>query len=146
MPPVTFTGMLGRLLRAEGQGRAAKTVEINGWIVLVEGSIALFAPQFAATVLGIPPLSDQGADYFRLSAVWICGLAVLYIMSGRLNSDGFVFASLLDRPLVLPLLGVLWMAGIVPGPIALVAGLQDLATCVWTFWVWRKEFRPAADS
>jgi hypothetical protein len=26
--PVTFTEMLRRLLRAEGQGRAAKTVEI----------------------------------------------------------------------------------------------------------------------
>jgi hypothetical protein len=28
--PVTFTEMLHRLLRAEGQGRAAKTVEASG--------------------------------------------------------------------------------------------------------------------
>jgi len=28
--PVTFTDMLRRLLRADGQGRAAKTVEIYG--------------------------------------------------------------------------------------------------------------------
>jgi hypothetical protein len=31
--PVTFTEMLRRLLGAEGQGRAAKTVEIYGWVV-----------------------------------------------------------------------------------------------------------------
>jgi hypothetical protein len=146
MAPITFTGMLGRMLRAEGQGRAARTVEIYGWIVLVEGSTALIGPHFIATVLGMPPLTQQGADYFRFSAVWVCGIGLLYILNGRLNADGFVFSSLLDRPLVLPVMGVLWIAGIVPGPIALLAGVQDLATCLWTLWAWRKEFGPAAHS
>ena len=132
--------MLRRLLRAEGQGRAAKTVEIYGWVVLIEGAICMSMPQVVATVLGIPPLVDQGVDYFRLAGVWVSGIGLLYVLSGRLNANGFVFSTLLDRPLVLPILGVLWYFGIVPGTLALGAGLQDLATCLWTLTVWRKEF------
>ena len=138
--PVTFTEMLRRLLRAEGQGRAAKTVEIYGWVVLVEGAICMSMPQVVATVLGIPPLVGQGVDYFRLAGVWVSGIGLLYILSGRLNANGFVFSTLLDRPLVLPILGVLWYFGMVPGILALGAGLQDLATCLWTLTIWRKEF------
>ena len=138
--PVTFTEMLRRLLRAEGQGRAAKTVEIYGWIVLAEGAICMIAPQSVATVLGIPALADQAVNYFRLAGVWVAGIGLLYLLSGRLNASGFVFATLLDRPLVLPLLGVLWYFGIVAGTIALFAGLQDLLTCLWTLTIWRQEF------
>ena len=89
--PVTFTEMLRRLLRAEGQGRAAKTVEIYGWVVLIEGAICMSLPQLVATVLGIPPLVDQGVDYFRLAGVWVAGIGLLYVLSGRLNANGFVF-------------------------------------------------------
>jgi hypothetical protein len=123
--PVTFTEMLHRLLRAEGQGRAAKTVEIYGWVVLIEGAASMISPLLVAKVLGIAPLAGQGVDYF---------------LSGRLNANGFVFATLLDRPLVLPLLGILWYFGMVAGTLALAAGLQDLLTCLWTLTIWRQEF------
>jgi hypothetical protein len=138
--PVTFTEMLRRLLRAEGQGRAAKTVEIYGWVVLIEGVTCMVTPHFVATVLSIPPPISQGADYFRLAGVWVAGIGLLYVLSGRLNANGFVLSTLLDRPLVLPILGVLWYFGFVPGPLALAAGLQDLLTCLWTLTIWRKEF------
>jgi hypothetical protein len=36
----------------------------------------------------------------------------------------------LDRPLVLPILGVIWYVGMVAGTLALAAGLQDLLTCL----------------
>jgi hypothetical protein len=62
--PVTFTEMLHRLLRAEGQGRAAKTVEIYGWVVLIEGAASMIWPHFVATVLGIAPLGGQGWTIF----------------------------------------------------------------------------------
>jgi nitrate reductase gamma subunit len=137
---VTFAEMLRRLLRAEGQGRAAKTVEIYGWIVLAEGAICMLWPQSVATALGIPALVDQALNYFRLAGVWVAGIGLLYLLSGRLNATGFVFATLLDRPLVLPLLGVMWYFGMVAGTIALAAGLQDLLTCLWTLMVWRQEF------
>ena len=138
--PVTFTEMLRRLLRAEGQGRAAKTVEIYGWALLIEGATSMISPHLVATILGIPPLVDQGVDYFRLAAVWVAGIGLLYVLSGRLNANGFVFSTLLDRPLVLPILGILWYFGMVPGILALGAGLQDLVTCLWTWTIWRKEF------
>jgi uncharacterized protein YjeT (DUF2065 family) len=140
---VTFTEMLRRLLRAEGQGRAAKTVEIYGWIVLVEGAICMLWPQSVATALGIPALVDQASNYFRLAGVWVAGIGLLYLLSGRLNANGFVFSTLLDRPLVLPILGILWYFGMVAGTLALAAGLQDLVTCLWTLMVWRKEFGAA---
>jgi hypothetical protein len=138
--PVTFTEMLRRLLRAEGQGRAAKTVEIYGWVVLIEGATSMISPHFVAKVLGIAPLVGQGADYFRLAGVWVAGIGLLYVLSGRLNATGFVFATLLDRPLVLPILGILWYFGVVAGTLALAAGLQDLVTCLWTLTIWGQEF------
>jgi hypothetical protein len=138
--PVTFMEMLRRLLRAEGQGRAAKTVEIYGWIVLIEGVSCMLSPHFVATLLGIPPLTGQGVEYFRLAGVWVAGIGLLYVLSGRLNANGFVFSTLLDRPLVLPLLGILWYFGMVAGTLALAAGLQDLLTSLWTLTIWRQEF------
>jgi hypothetical protein len=93
-----------------------------------------------AKVLGIAPLVGQGVDYFRLAGVWVGGIGLLYVLSGRLNANGFVFATLLDRPLVLPILGILWYFGMVAGTLALAAGLQDLLTCLWTLTIWRQEF------
>jgi hypothetical protein len=138
--PLAFNEMLRRLVRAEGQGRAAKTVEIYGWVVMAEGLACMIAPHFIAGVLGISPLAGQSADYFRLAGLWVSGIGLLYMLSGRLNATGFVFATLLDRPLVLPILGIMWYFGVVPGVLVLVAGLQDLFTCLWTLAVWRSEF------
>jgi hypothetical protein len=78
--------------------------------------------------LGIAPLVGQGLDYFRLAGVWVGGIGLLYVLSGRLNANGFVFATLLDRPLVLPILGILWYFGMVAGALAFgrrVAGSPD---------------------
>jgi hypothetical protein len=72
--------------------------------------------------------------------VGFAGIGLLYVLSGRLNANGFVFATLLHRPLVLPILGILWYFGMVAGTLALAAGLQDLLTCLWTLTIWRHEF------
>lgn len=135
----SFHEMLGRLLRAEGQSRSAKTVEAFGWLLLVEGPILLLAPHFAATILHLPALSEQSANYFQLVGVLVGGLGMLYVVSGRLDSKEFVFASLLDRPLVPPLMAVLWYLGIVPGPLALLFAVTDFATFLWTLSAWLSE-------
>jgi hypothetical protein len=106
--------MFRRLLSAAGQSRSAKTVEIFGWLILIEGTIVLFTPDFAATVLGIAQLNAEAANYFRLVGLLVCGIGMLYIASGRLNAQGFVFASLLDRPLV-PLAMAILVSGDRPG-------------------------------
>lgn len=131
--------MFGRLLTAEGQSRSAKTVEIFGWLILIEGTIVLFAPHFAVSILGIAPLGDQATNYFRLLGLLVCGVGMLYTASGRLNAEGFVFASLLDRPLVPPAMAILWYLEIVPGPLALIFSIQDFGSFLWTLFTWRAQ-------
>jgi hypothetical protein len=133
--------MFHRLLSAEGQSRSAKTVEVFGWLILIEGTIALFAPQFAVSILGIAPLSAQAANYFRLVGLLVSGLGMLYVASGRLNAEGFVFASLLDRPLVPIAMALLWYLEIIPGPLALIFSIQDFGSFFWTLVAWRAEHK-----
>ncbi|MGH8532759.1 MAG: hypothetical protein ACREV1_08560 [Gammaproteobacteria bacterium] len=141
MKTFLFSDMLGRLVRAQNQSRAAKTVEMFGWLILIEGPMFLLFPNFVASVLHLPPLVEQGPNYFRLVGVLIGGLGILYVVSGRLNAEGFVFASLLDRPLVPPLMALLWYWGIVPGPLALAFAIQDLGSFLWTLFSLRSESR-----
>jgi hypothetical protein len=131
--------MFRRLLSAQGQSRSAKTVEVFGWLILVEGSIVLFAPHFVASLLYLAPLSDQAANYFRLVGLLVCGVGMLYIVSGRLNAEGFVFASMLDRPLVPLAMAILWYSEIIPGPLALIFSIQDFGSFLWTLSTWRAE-------
>jgi hypothetical protein len=136
--------MFERLLSAEGQGQTAKTVEVFGWLILGEGLVIMFAPHFVASVLHLPPLVDQAANYFRLASLLVCGVGMLYVVSGRLNAEGFAFASLLDRPLVPPTMAVLWYLNIVPGPLALAFSIQDFGGFLWTLRAWRAEQAPLA--
>lgn len=139
MSAASFSAMLGRLIRAEGQGRAAKTVEMFGWLILVEGGLMLLAPHLAASLLALPPLLEQAANYLRVIGLLAGGVGMLYVVSGRLNAAGFVFASLLDRPLVPPIMAAMWYLGFVPGTLALAFSIQDFASFLWTLSVWRSE-------
>ena len=112
--------MFRRLISAAGQSRSAKTVEVFGWLILFEGTIVLFAPHFAISLLGIEPLTPQATNYFRLVGLLVSGLGMLYIASGRLNAEGFVFASMLDRPVVPFAMAIFWFLEILPGPLALI--------------------------
>lgn len=131
--------MFARLLSAEGQGQTAMTVEVFGWLILAEGILIMFAPHWVASVLHLPPLADQAANYFRLASLLVCGVGMLYVVSGRLNAEGFAFASLLDRPLVPPTVAVLWYLDIIPGPLAAAFAIQDLGGFLWTLRAWRAE-------
>jgi hypothetical protein len=134
-----FGTMLKRVIHAAGQSRSARTVEVFGWIMLAESVFLLFVPHFVASLLQVPALSEQAANYVRLVGLLIGGLGMLYIVSGRLNAQGFVFASLIDRPLVPPIMAVLWYLGIVPGTLALLFALSDGLSSWWTYCAWRKE-------
>ena len=133
--------MFHQLFTAENRSRSAKTVETFGWLILVEGTIVLFFPQFAISVLGIPPLAVQSENYFRLVGLLVSGLGLLYIASGRLNAEGFVFASMLDRPLVPLAMALLWHLEILPGALALIFSVQDFGSFLWTLFNWRAERR-----
>ena len=129
-----------------GQSRSARTVEVFGWILLAEAPLILFAPHWVAGVLQLPELSDQAANYVRLVGLLVGGLGMLYVVSGRLNARGFVFASLLDRPLVPFIMAALWWFGIVPGPLALFFAVSDGASFLWTLSAWRAEQNAAAQT
>jgi len=131
--------MFRRLLSAEGQSRSAKTVEVFGWLILLEGTIVLFAPDFAISLLGIETLTPEARNYFRLVGLLVCGIGMLYIASGRLTAEGFVFASMLDRPLVPFAMAILWYLEIVAGPLALIFSIQDFGSFLWTLFTWRGE-------
>jgi hypothetical protein len=133
--------MFHRLISAAGQSRSAKTVEVFGWLILIEGTVVLLAPHFTASLIHIPSLSDQAANYFRLVGLLVCGVGMLYIASGRLNAEGFVFASLLDRPLVPFARAILWYHGITPAPLAVIFSIQDFGSFLWTLFTWRAEHR-----
>ena len=130
--------MFRRLISAPGQSRSAKTVEVFGWLILFEGTIVLFAPHFAISLLGIEPLTPQATNYFRLVGLLVSGLGMLYIASGS-NAEGFVFASMLDRPVVPFTMAILWFLEILPGPLALIFSIQDFGSFLWTLFSWRAE-------
>ena len=134
-----FQQMLCKVIRAEGQAHSARTVEIFGWIMFAESAVLMLAPHFSAALLGLPPLTEQAANYLRLAALLVGGLGMLYIVSGRLNAQGFVFATLLDRPLVPPIMALLWWLGIVPGVLAVLFALSDGLSSLWTYFAWRRE-------
>lgn len=134
-----------RLIRPPQQSRSAWTVEVFGWILLAEAPLVLLAPHWVAGVLHLPALSDQAADYFRLVGLLVGGLGMLYVVSGRLDAQGFVFASMLDRPLVPFIMAALWACGVIPGPLALFFAVSDTAGFLWTLSAWRAErHAPAA--
>jgi len=130
--------MFRRLISAAGQSRSAKTVEVFGWLILFEGTIVLFAPHFAISLLGIEPLTPQTTNYFRLVGLLVSGLGMLYIASGS-NEEEFVFASMLDRPVVPFAMAILWFLEILPGPLALIFSIQDFGSFLWTLFSWRAE-------
>lgn len=141
MSTPSLAEMFRRLRRAEGQARSAQTVEVFGWLILVEGAGLLLAPGVAVSLLQLPEPGIQGEHYLRLAGLLVSGLGMLYVASGRLNAQGFVFASLLDRPLVPPAMALLWYLGILPGSLVAAFAVQDFASFLWTLSAWRAEQR-----
>ena len=143
----TLRAMCGRLVVADGQTRATRSVEGFGWIELVLGALILNAPHLAASLLGLPALDVQAENYSRLVGLLVSGLGLLYIASGRLNSTEFAFASMLDRPLVPVVMAVLVWKRIVPLQLAIAFSISDFGSFLWTLTAWRLDQRrgPPAD-
>ena len=146
MTTPTLSEMFSRLGKAEVQTRAARTVEYFGWLDLVLGLSILVAPRWAAALLHLPPLGVQDANYLHMVGTLVSTLGMLYTVSGRLNSEGFVVASLLDRPLVPVIMAVLWSMHILPGPLAVAFSISDFGGFLWTFSAWRADTRQGLNS
>jgi hypothetical protein len=141
-PLRSFGEMWFELVNPQTRSRTARSVEIFGWLDLLLGTIILWAPSFVQKALHLPELTPQGEHFLRLVGLLVGGLGMLYVVSGRLNAEGFLFASLLDRPLVPFVMAVLWYKGIVPGALALAFSATDFGGFLWTFFSWRAEAGP----
>jgi hypothetical protein len=142
MATPALSEMFRRLLtKAERQSRAARSVEYFGYIELALGITILLTPSGTAALLHLPALSQQDISYLHLVGVLIIALGILYVVSGRLNAEGFVVASLLDRPLVPAVMAVLWYKGILPGPLAVAFSISDFGSFLWTAFSWRADVR-----
>jgi hypothetical protein len=106
--------MFKRLLSPPEQSRPAKTVEIYGWMILLEGGLLLLFPDSMARLMHFGPLTLQASGFLRLVGMLVSGFGTLYVLSGRLNAEGFVFATLIDRPFVAPKMATLWIWGRCP--------------------------------
>jgi hypothetical protein len=87
------------------------------------------------------PLTPQASGFLRLIGMLVSGFGMLYVLSGRLNAEGFVFATLIDRPFVAPTMAMLWYFWALPGPLALLFAIEDSASWLWTLLTWRAERR-----
>jgi len=142
MTTPALSEMFRRLMtKAEGQTRAARSVEYFGYIELLLGITILLTPSGTAALLHLPALSLQDTNYLHLVGVLIIALGVLYVVSGRLNAEGFVVASLLDRPLVPAVMAVLWYKGILPGPMAVAFSISDFGSFLWTAFSWQADVK-----
>ncbi len=133
--------MFRRLWTVPVQSRAARTVELYGWVLLLQGGAIVFFPAKIAALLRFAPLPLEAENFLRLVGLLAAGVGLLYTVSGRLNAEGFVFASLIDRPLVPPVAGLLWYLDIMPGGFALLFAVEDFGTWLWTLRAWRAGMR-----
>jgi hypothetical protein len=100
-------------------------VEIYGWIIFLEGGLLLLFPDYMARLMHFGPLTPQASGFLRLIGMLVSGFGMLYVLSGSLNAEGFVFATLIDRPFVAPTMATLWYLGALPGPLALLLAIED---------------------
>src|ERR1035437_2943072 len=134
-----LAAMLRRLLNPEARTRSARSVEYFGWLELGLGCTIMVGPNLVASLLQLPAVSALNAGYLRIVGVLVIALGMLYIVSGRLNAEGFVVASLLDRPLVPVIMFVLWANGILPAQVAVAFSISDFASFLWTALAWRAD-------
>jgi len=65
---------LQRLIRAEGQSRSARTVEVFGWMMLAEAAFAMLTPHGVAALLHLPMPDERAANHYRLVGLLAGGL------------------------------------------------------------------------
>src|SRR5215475_14516172 len=133
--------MFKRVLSAPEQSRAAKTVEIYGWIIFLEGGLLLLFSDFMARLMHFGPLTVQASGSLCLIGMLVSGFGRLYLLSERLDAEGFVSATLIDQPFVAPTMAALRYFGALPGPLALLFAIEDSASWGWTLLTWRAERR-----
>ena len=74
----SFRELFRRLGSVPEQSRAARAVELYGWLLLLEGGLILIFPDFVASLLRFAPLQPQASNFLRLAGVLVAGIGMLY--------------------------------------------------------------------
>ena len=77
------------------------------------------------------PLAERAANYFSLGGNPCDGNRHAVCNERPARRRGFVFASLLDRPLVPIATGILWHREMIPGPLAVLFSAEDFGGFLW---------------
>jgi hypothetical protein len=68
----------------------------------------------------------------------LSGFGTLHVLSGRLNAEGSVFATLIDSAIRFTSHGhELWYCGALPAPLALLFAIEASASWLWLLVMWR---------
>ena len=130
-----------------GQTRAARSVEVFGWLIIVIGSVTLLFPGFTASLLKITSdCFSSGANclqpnYLQLVGLLVGGLGLLFVVGSSLDSGDFVTAAV-SAQWIAPLLIALswWIAGIPRGLALASIGISLVGAC-WTLLAMRADLR-----
>ena len=67
----------------------------------------------------------------RRTTPYNCSVGMLYVLSARLNAEGFVFETLIDRFIRRTDDGCAEVFGALPEPLALLFAIEDSASWLW---------------
>lgn len=115
--------------------KAAKSVFVFGWYLVLNGLMMTFAPNVMLGTLGIPPTVEP---WLRCLGVVVLVLGLYYIQAGREEVTPFFRWTTWGRPIVLFAFVVMVIARVAP-PVLIAFGLIDTAGAVWTALALRKQ-------
>ena len=119
------------------QTPAEHSIELYGWISVGIGVIFLAFPSLITTLFRLSTNSQPGPNYLYLAGLLIGGIGMLYIVSGSLNGEGFVLASLLGRLFTPVVLTIVWWTFHIPGNLTAALVAMNLGGLLWTWFAWR---------
>ena len=108
--------------------KAAISVFVFGWYILVNAIVLLMAPNLMLSMLGLEPTREP---WLRLLGLMTLALSFYYIQAAREEVTAFFRLTMWGRSIILVGTIVLAAAGLVP-PVIVMFGVIDGAGAAWT--------------
>ena len=108
--------------------KAAITVFVFGWYILVNAVVLLAAPNLMLSMLGLEPTREP---WLRLLGLMTLALSFYYIQAAREEVTAFFRLTMWGRSIILVGTIALAVAGLIP-TVIVVFGLIDGAGAAWT--------------
>jgi hypothetical protein len=120
---------------------ASKWIAMNGYVYLSLGALFIIWPGAVQTLFRDEPFAGHEGALFRLLGMTIAVIGWLYLFGGRSGGRQIVPASVLDRWILVPLVGVsVALSGVFPH--AILAFVLLDASLALGAWILRREPDP----